>query len=339
VIRISGIPSSIVSDRGGQFVSEFWTEFCRILGIQRKLSTAYHPQTDGQSEIANQYMAQRLRPYIEHNQDDWSECLPMVDFAASILPQDTTKKSPFFIERGYEPIMSFDWRDQATLTTNEREASNMLTRLHDIWQEAKQQAMKSQQMQIQQVNKHRREVDFDVNDYVFVTTKDWLQDRPSRKLSHMASGPYKIVEKVGHSFKLELPPSIKVHPVFHASKLRRAATTEPLRGQHTDPPPPLRVGETDEWEVNKIMDSKLHYRRLRYRVDWLGHDVDLQWYPAGNFKHAPVKLREFHDRYPSKPGPPKRLHEWETASANEQVVDDHPDDNMPVSMDQQAFRD
>jgi hypothetical protein len=54
------------------------------------------------------------------------------------------------------------------------------------------------------------------------------------------------MEKVGHLFKLELPPSIKVHPVFHTSKLRRAAITEPLRGQHTDPPPPLRVRETNE---------------------------------------------------------------------------------------------
>ena len=128
VIRISGIPETIVSDRGGQFISEFWTEFCRILGIKRKLSTAYHPQTDGQSEIANQFMAQRLRPYIEYNQDDWSEFLPMVDFAASILPQDTTKKSPFFIERGYEPAMSFDW-DRTGLTHNEQEAADRLSKL------------------------------------------------------------------------------------------------------------------------------------------------------------------------------------------------------------------
>ena len=126
VIRITGVPSSIVSDRGGQFISEFWTEFCRILGIKRKLSTAYHPQTGGQSEIANQYMAQRLRLYIEHNQDDWSDYLPMVDFAASILPQSTTKISPCFAERGYDPVMSFDWRDRGTLTKNEQEALDML---------------------------------------------------------------------------------------------------------------------------------------------------------------------------------------------------------------------
>lgn len=64
-----------MSDRVGQFISEFWTELCRVLGIRRKLSTAHHPQTDGQSEIANQYMAQRLCLYVEQNQDNWSELL------------------------------------------------------------------------------------------------------------------------------------------------------------------------------------------------------------------------------------------------------------------------
>ncbi|CRL31343.1 RNA-directed DNA polymerase (reverse transcriptase) [Penicillium camemberti] len=333
VIRVTGIPETIVSDRGGQFVSEFWTEFCRILGIRRKLSTAYHPQTDGQSEIANQYMAQRLRPYVEQNQDNWSEILPMVDFAASILPQDTTKQSPFFIERGYEPAMSFDWRDRGDLTDNEQDAASMLLQLQDIWKKTKDQIAKSQQQQIQQANKHRREEDFDVGDYVFVTTKDWQLDRPNRKLSHLASGPYKIVQKIGNAYKLDLPESIKVHPVFNPSKLRKATAMEPLRGQHVDPPPPVVISEEDEWEVDKILDSRLHYRKLQYRVQWLGHDLDLQWYPAGNFKHAPQKIQDFHDQYPVKPGPPARLQTWVNAAKDEVFLEDHDDDDKP------AFRD
>lgn len=335
VIRISGIPETIVSDRGGQFISEFWTEFCRILGIRRKLSTAHHPQTDGQSEIANQYMAQRLRPYVEQNQDNWSELLPMVDFAASILPQDSTKKSPFFVERGYEPAMTFDWRDRGSSapTPNEQEAAQMLSDLQEIWTQTKEQIAKSQQLQVRQANKHRREEDFGVNDLVFVTTKDWLQDRPSRKLSHLASGPYRIIEKVGNSYKLDLPEAIRVHPIFHPSKLRKAATTEPLTGQHMDPPPPVQVGETDEWEVENILDARTHYRKLQYRIQWVGHDLDLQWYPAGDMKNVPRKLQEFHAQYPAKPGPPMRLQEWLHADEEDRVLDDHIDDNKP------AFRD
>ena len=68
--RIYGPPDTIVSDRGPQFISAFWDEFTRILGIKLKLSTAYHPQTDGQTEIVNQYLDQRLRPFVNYFQDD-----------------------------------------------------------------------------------------------------------------------------------------------------------------------------------------------------------------------------------------------------------------------------
>lgn len=85
ILRWVGCPGSIVSDRGPQFISEFWKTFCDILKIKRKLSTAHHPQTDGQTEIANKYMEQRLRPYINYHQDDWSEHLWMVDFAVACL--------------------------------------------------------------------------------------------------------------------------------------------------------------------------------------------------------------------------------------------------------------
>ncbi|KAI2744662.1 hypothetical protein DTO013E5_2326 [Penicillium roqueforti] len=140
--------------------------------------------------------------------------------------------------------------------------------------------------------------------------KDWLQDRPSRKLSHTTSGPYKIIEKVRNAYKLDLPQSINVHPVFNPSKLRKAASTEPLTGQHTDPPPPIQ-----------------------YRVQWLGHDLDPAWYPAGNFKNAPEMIKEFHDAYPAKPGPPMRLQEWIEAAQDDRILDDHVDDEKP------AFRD
>jgi len=86
IYRFYGAPESIVSDRGPQFISDFWNEFCRILGIKIKLSTAFHPQTDGQTEIMNQYLDQRLRPFVNYYQDNWSELLPMMDYAQLTLP-------------------------------------------------------------------------------------------------------------------------------------------------------------------------------------------------------------------------------------------------------------
>jgi transposase InsO family protein len=332
VYRWVGIPDSIVSDRGGQFISEFWTEFCRLLRIKRKLSTARHPQTDGQTEIMNQYIAQRLRPYVNYHQDDWSELLPIVDFAAAALPQDSTKNSPFMIERGYEPRTSFDWQEpspppsQEPSTPDTIAARDYVSRLKNIWKDTQQQIVNAQEKQRQQANRHRREEDFNVGDEVFVTTKHWNTGRPSRKLADLSAGPFRIIQKIGNSYRLELPDSIQVHPVFSPDKLRRATKTEPLIGQHIDPPPPVDVNDHDEWEVDEVLDSKLHYRKLRYRVKWVGTDEDITWYPAGDFKNAPQKLIDFHERYPDKPGPPVRLQEWIKAALNDEFLDDHPDD-------------
>lgn len=98
-----------MSDRGGQFISEFWTELCKVLGIQIKLSSSHHPPTNGQTEVMNQFIAQPLRPFINYYQDDWPQWLPMLSLAAAVLPSDSTGLSPFFVERGFEPRMSFDW--------------------------------------------------------------------------------------------------------------------------------------------------------------------------------------------------------------------------------------
>ena len=104
-----GPATTIVSDRGPQFVSAFWEEFCRLLGTKLKLSTAYHPQTDGQTENANQWIDQRLRPFVNAFQDDWSKLIHAVDYAAAALPHELTGLSSFQVELGYQLRMDIDW--------------------------------------------------------------------------------------------------------------------------------------------------------------------------------------------------------------------------------------
>lgn len=112
--RIFGIPEEVTSDRGPQFVADFMNETCRILGVKWKLSSSGHSQTAGQAEVMNQYIAQRLRMFINHYQDNWSKAIPALDFTQSVLPHESLDGcSPHEIRFGHKARMHFDW-DRAT---------------------------------------------------------------------------------------------------------------------------------------------------------------------------------------------------------------------------------
>jgi hypothetical protein len=103
VLRDAGILQSVVSDCGPQFTSKFWAAFCHHLCINRRLSTAYHPQTDGQTERQNQTLKQYLRAYVNYLQDDWVHWLPLAKFAYNNTVHASTGVTPFFAEKGFHP--------------------------------------------------------------------------------------------------------------------------------------------------------------------------------------------------------------------------------------------
>ena len=128
--------------------------------------------------------------------------------------------------------------------------------------------------------------------------------RPSSKLDVRRLGPYPIIGPIGRSaYKLLLPPSMKIHPVFHVSLLElHVANTFP--GRVVPTPLPTQVDGLPEFEVNKILDSKFRRRKLFYLVDWVGYNHSEQtWEPVANLAHATVAVQEFHTRCPFHPGP------------------------------------
>lgn len=335
IYRHRGPPMTIVSDRGPQFVSSFWSELCRILGVQLKLSTAYHAQTDGQTEIVNQHIVNRLRPFINRYQDNWSELLPLIDFAAAALPSESTGASPFLVDCGYEPRTSFDWtpiegspsRDEQI---SREQAQDTARKMEDVWKVVSEKIQKAQDQQKKQADRRRRPVDFSVGDKVWLSLRHYQTDRPNKKLDSQMAGPFLILEQVGNSYRLDLPDSMRIHPVFSPDKLRRAAN-DPLPGQVTEPPEPIIIGDDQEWEVEEVLASRIYHRRLQYQVKWLGFDEDRTWYSAGNFKGSPHRMRDYHQDYPDNPGPPCRLQEWLKAwEEGIEEINDHPDDDKPT---------
>lgn len=177
-------------------------------------------------------------------------------------------------------------------------------------------------------NQHRRTIDWDVNDKVYLSTKNLKVTRPSRKLANKWEGPFEIIEKVGNSYRLRLPQGSTIYDVF-APELLRKDPNDPLPGQEAAKPPAVTIAGQEEWELQEVLAVKLVRKSLKYQVSWVGHDPDTQWYPASNFMGSPHKLRDFHARYPQKPGPPRNLSEW--IKAWEDGRDDYEElaDNQP----------
>lgn len=333
VWRYFGPPDSIVSDRGPQFISAFWTEFCRLLGTKLKLSTAHHPQTDGQTEIMNQYLEQRLRPFVNYYQDNWSALLPMMDYAQLTLPHSSIGMSPFEVRNGFKARTSFDWVNPSDKPSvlNAEKARQRIQLIHDSWKLARDMMARSQARMIKSANSHRREVDFDVGDRVWLNTKYWNTTRPSLKLDNKNAGPFKIITRKGNSFKLQLPASMKINPVMSPDKLRRDPN-DPLPGQVSEPAGPVEIAGDIEYEVEEVVAAKKQGNQLRYRVKWKGYEEeDLEWYTPSDLKGAPHKLKTFHLNNQGLPGPPARLEEW--IKAWEDGLDDyeHLNDDRPMT--------
>jgi hypothetical protein len=203
--------------------------------------------------------------------------------------------------------------------------------IHDSWKLARDMMARSQARMIKSANFHRREVDFDVEDYVWLNIKSWNMARPSLKLDNNNSGPFRIIAKEGNSFRLELPASMKIHPVMSSDKLRKSAN-DPLTGQVNRPEDPMEIAGDIEYGVEEVLVEKKQWNQLKYRVKWKGYEVeDLEWHAPSDLKGAPHKLKAFHLNYPKLPGPPARLEEW--IKAWEDGLDDyeHLNDDRPMT--------
>lgn len=341
IYRYFGPPESIVSDRGPLFTSRFWEEFNRVLGTTLKLSAPYHPQTDGQTEIYNRYLQQRLRPFVSHYTDDWSEWLPMMDYAQLTLPHDSLRgMTPYQVIFGRLPRRAWNW-DRPNPGKKDKPIVEQTRAMVDKMEEARAMATKhleaSQAGMRSRVDPHRRPVNFKEKDWVYVNMKHLTTDRPDRKLSFPREGPWKILREKNGSFELDLPLSWKITNIFTPDKLR-LAPKDPLEGQQNDASEPVNVTGDDEYDVDEVLACKIVNKELCYRVKWLNRDEDWEFYPASDLKYAPHKLRDFHLANPTLPGPPRRLLEWVAAWEDEQADEnyDHLADNHAMNKTSRA---
>jgi len=250
IVRHHGIPESIISDRDKLFTSNYWTTLLAAIGTKKKLSTAYHPQTDGQTERVNQTMETYLRIYCNQQQDNWVSLLPMAQIAYNNKLSEATGVTPFFANHGRHPNLFTRNLDTNIQTEQALKTVDILKEVH---QKSLENIAKAQSRAISYVNKKRKTAPLlKEGDKVYLLTKNLRTRRPTKKLDKVKVGPFFISKQISPvNFRLELPKDAKIHPVFHISLLEPADAKTPTQKDFH-----YQTDGNDEWEVEKILQKR-----------------------------------------------------------------------------------
>jgi len=288
-----GLPSKFISDRDPKFASKFTRGLCKATGTTQNISTAYyHPRTDGQSERTNQWLEQYLRFWVNERQDNWHAYLPLAEFIHNNWPNKTTGESPFFVLYGFNPRT--DWTDKPSPIP---QVALRLDQFKRARQRAQELMIKAQQSWVQ----HKDMPRYQEGDLVWLEGCHLRTNQPTAKLAPKRHGPFPIIQVMSPvNYRLKLPMQWSIHDVFHIDLLTPYRETD-LHGSNYSRPASDLVDNEEEYEVEKILDSRQFGRRCKkqYLIKWKGYpDSDNEWVDKQDV-HAPEAIREFENQNPA----------------------------------------
>jgi len=278
-------------------VAEMIKELNNLLGIQMKLSMAYHPQTDGQTERINQELEQYLRVFIDHRQEQWLDWLKTAEFAYNNKIHTATKISLFKANYGQDPRMGFEGRRKGKYEV----VGKFVKRIKKIQEEAKAVLGKAQEEMKKFANRRqRKKEEYRVGDLVLLSMKDlkWqMKGRRSEKLTEYFVGPYKVKEIVSsNAIELELSKSIRIHPIVNVSRIRLYKPQ--VEGQKKTLPKLVIIEGEEEFEVEKIINKRTIRGKKKFLVRWKGYTVEEDtWESRENLENAKELVEEFEKIY------------------------------------------
>ena len=280
IFQHHGLPTAIVSDRGTQFVSMLWTKVCRLVKITRRLSTAFHPKTDGAMERANQELETYLRIFTSFQQEDLAFQLPIAMMALNSRVSQSIGLLPFFMTYGYhQSIMDFTMPEEQGFSLSPAEQGRQLV---ERWRNSADMAKAAMAIAQEAQERHsniRRLVgdEFRPGDRVWLKLKHVKTTRPIKKLDWIAL-PYRVLVCIGtHAVQLDTPPGI--HLVFRVSLVKKAAE-DPLPSQLTIDNEPGMIFNTPKDPSSVAINSDGEYtieRILRYRRQGCGWRLLVKW--------------------------------------------------------------
>ena len=281
VVKLHGFPASIVSDRDSVFTSSFWDEMFRLSGTQLKMSSAYHPQTDGQTEVVNRGLETYLRCFASEHPNSWSIYLHWAELSYNTSHHSSTGMSPFMAVYGREPPPMHPYHIGDTRLV---ELADMLEERDAILNSLQDNIHMAQTRMKEQADKHRRHVEFSEGDMVFLKLQPYKQKTLAKyrfeKLSPRYFGPYPILKKIGSvAYKLQLPAEAKIHPIFHVSQLKFA---QGFANIGYLPPLPLSQDGEHLLEPELIQDARVvtehGVQNVELLIKWIGRSQeDSSW--------------------------------------------------------------
>ncbi len=307
VYRLHDLLSSIVSNRDSQFISIMWQSLCKRLKIKVNLSTVYHSEIDDQSKRANQDVEHELRTYCNYMQNDWAKWLSMMKFSDNFNTFSTISMISFYFNKDFHPRMSFDSDTTDYKTTCQRiearKINDIITWMSELLIFDHQQLKKIKQITEAQVNKHKWDVIYEVNNQVWLVFENIKTTKSCKNLKDKQLNFYSITVKVEIFYHLQLSRSMKhIHSVF-SSKCLRPSLNDSLSKQHSELFRSLVIEENEEhWEVDNILNFRRYRERLQYKIKWIEVDHDDEWYYVDKEEFDDLKkvLNEFHKLYLNK---------------------------------------
>jgi hypothetical protein len=290
VVANHGMPAQLISDRDKLFKSNFWIALMEHLGVKHKMSTAYHPQTDGQTERLNQTLEQYLRCYVNDRQDNWIALLPLAQIAYNQSPTTTTGTSPFYANYGFEPN---DLTGTMEVLADNPAAALTATEIREMHASLRLDLMFCRQQMTKYANRKRLEgPTLKGGDKVYLLRRNIKSDKPTKKLDAVKLGPFKILRQKGPvSYELELPKRMRIHPVFHVSLLEPATPDATLQQDVRDIDPEI---QEPIYQVERILKERTVRGQKQYLVRWEGYDhTEDSWQLSEHFE-SQRPITEFH---------------------------------------------
>jgi len=271
IVKLHGMPKSIVSDRDRVFTCNFWQQLCKLSGTTLAMSTAYHPQSDGQSEALNRCLEMYLRCFTVDEPKGWSKMLSWAEYWYNTAFQTSIGMTPFKAVYGRDPPTLPKYEQNATEPPSLQE---MMLHRDQTLLCLKQNLIKAQTLMKKYADQKRVHVEFKVGELVFVKLQPYRQHsvalRKNQKLGLRYFGPFPVIQRIGPvAYKLSLPPTAKIHPVFHVSLLK------PCKGEHQQPYLPLPLLMHELGPV--IQPLKVLQSRVILRADQHIPQVLVQW--------------------------------------------------------------